>query len=224
MYILFVGKLDLLFTFISMAGADPPLQQQQQHLQQQQQQLRSEYKKTLMKLIKDFVGERLRRKGIRCPGYEREDLINENTSISEIALTLRRVGNELELADAQFVANMCNRLSLTSNTAYSMFQGISDKIFASGKNWGRVVAFLTFGSSLAVHCAERQDMGQSYVDRVVEWIYTYMTTTLEPWISDQGGWVSKLPFFTFNSFQVYIGIQKFHVHFENFRPRSAHAW
>lgn len=173
-----------------MAGADPPLQQQQ----------RSEYEKILIKLIKDFVGERLRRKGIRCPGYEREALINENTSISEIALTLRRVGNELELADAQFVANMCNRLSLTANTAYSMFQGISDKIFASGKNWGRVVAFLTFGSSLAVHCAERPDMGQSYVNTVVDWIFTYMTTRLEPWISEQGGWVSKFLFLLFAYF------------------------
>ena len=58
-----------------MAGADPPLQQQQQ---------RSEYEKILIKLIKDFVGERLRRKGIRCPGYEREDLINENLSLIHI--------------------------------------------------------------------------------------------------------------------------------------------
>ena len=165
-----------------MAGADPPLQQRQ----------RSEEEKILLKLIKDFVGERLRRRGIRCPGYETEDLINENNSISEIALTLRRVANELELADAQFVANMCTRLSLTPSTAYSMFQGISDKIFASGKNWGRVIAFLTFGSSLAVHCAERQDMGQSFVDTVVEWIFKYMTTRLEPWIKEQGGWVSKI--------------------------------
>lgn len=161
-----------------MAGADPPLHEENEH-------------DKIFRLIKYFVGERLRRKGINIPGYERQEiLLNENSNITEIALTLRRVGDELELADAQFVANMCTRLSLTPTTAYSMFQGISDKIFASGKNWGRVVAFLTFGSSLAVHCAERPDMGHNFVDTVVEWIFKYMTTRLESWINQQGGWVS----------------------------------
>lgn len=167
-----------------MAGSQSPLDQEEQ--------------KRILNLIKDFVGERLRRNGIHIAGYEEEEIINsEDRSINEIALTLRRVGDELELADAQFVQNMCTRLQITPNTAYSMFQGISDKIFVSGKNWGRIVAFLTFGSSLAVHCAVNPEMGHRYVDRIVDWIYVYMTTKLGPWIVQHGGWVCNIMFLSF---------------------------
>ncbi|XP_066918471.1 bcl-2-like protein 1 [Clytia hemisphaerica] len=164
-----------------MAGAQPPNENEEEKIR---------------RLIQDFVGERLRRKGISVPGYDQEELINENSSISEIALTLRRVGDEFEMAaDTQFVANMCTRLSITPNTAYPMFQAISDKIFASGKNWGRVVAFLTFGSSLAVHCAEKPDMGVTFVDTIVSWIHQYVVSRLGEWIKEQGGLKGFMDFF-----------------------------
>lgn len=151
----------------------------------------------IINVVKNFVGEKLRKKGLVVPGYYNDNgnTANSDNRVSKIAATLQRVGDELELADAQFIENMCSQLQITQNTAYPMFRGISDQIFASGINWGRIVAFLTFGSSLAVHCASRQDMGYHYVDRVVDWMYVYMSTHLKPWMTQNGGWDGFLDFF-----------------------------
>ena len=147
-----------------------------------------EYKR----IVKSFVGDKLRRNNIHVDGYEMEELLQP---IVEIAVTLRRVGDELEAANSEFFAQMCNQLHISTNTAYPTFQGIADEIFVSGKNWGRIVAFLTFGSTLAVHCASREDMGIEYVDRVVGWISKYMCLHLDYWIKQHGSWVRSFNMF-----------------------------
>lgn len=142
----------------------------------------------IIRIVKNYVGEKLRRKGLYVPGYDTEDI----NSIAIIAITLRRVGDELEAADSEFFSQMCSQLNITPTTAYPMFQGIADEIFETGKNWGRIVAFLTFGSTLAVHCACREDMGFAYVDTIVAWIYKYMIIHLDCWMKENGGWVSSM--------------------------------
>ena len=98
-------------------------------------------------VIKNYVGEKLRRSGIIVNGYETEEV---NEPILEIAATLRRVGDELERSSAEFFGNMCNQLHITRNNAHQIFQGVCDEIFLTGTNWGRIVAFLTFGSTFAI--------------------------------------------------------------------------
>lgn len=116
-------------------------------------------------------------------------------NVYEIAATLRRVGDELEASNSQFFKQMFTQLHITPNTVYATFKGIADEIFVSGKNWGRIVAFLTFGSTLAIHCADRQDLGPSYVDRVVSWVSKYMSTHLSLWMKQHGDWEGLLAFF-----------------------------
>ncbi|NP_001274712.1 bcl-2-like protein 1-like [Hydra vulgaris] len=144
------------------------------------------------RIVKSYVGEKLRKKGLKIRGYEGEEL---KPPVIEIAKTLQRVGDELESANTDFFKNMCDQLQITPSTAYPTFQSIADEIFVSGKNWGRVVAFLTFGGNFAVHCALRADMGEEYVDRVVNWISKYMAVNLDYWINQQGGWDGFLIFF-----------------------------
>lgn len=141
----------------------------------------------MKRIVRNYVRERLQRKGLQIPGYENEDLSN----ITRIANTLRRVGDELEQADSHFFDQMCLSLNITPTSAPSLFEGIADEIFVSGTNWGRIVAFLTFGSTFAAHCASREDMGPEYVDQVVNWTHSYMFTRLGDWMNQNGGWVSQ---------------------------------
>ncbi|XP_057314318.1 bcl-2-like protein 1 [Hydractinia symbiolongicarpus] len=144
-------------------------------------------------VIKSFVGERLRRNGIFIPGYDTEENLGEPSL--DIASTLRRVGDELEAVNSEFFGHMCEQLQITPNNAYPTFQGICDEIFVSGKNWGRIVAFLTFGSRFAVHCASRNDLGYDYVDRIVSWISKYMSLHLDYWMKQHGSWGGFVDFF-----------------------------
>ena len=136
-------------------------------------------------IIKDYVGYKLRSRRIFVDGYD-----NENNFVSETCRTLRRVGDELEEENVELFATMCEQLQITSNTAYPTFQNIADEIFGTDRNWGRIVAFVSFGATLAVHCASRDDMGPQYVERIVNWISRYMEVHLDNWMAAHGSWVS----------------------------------
>lgn len=135
-------------------------------------------------IVKDYVGYKLRQKDIFVLGY------HENSNPSTASLNLRRVADELIASNIELFDSMCDQLHLTQNSAYPTFVGIADEVFQSGKNWGRVVAFLAFGANVAVHCAQRQDLqGFVSVDSVVDWVVTYMEQNLSCWIKENGGWV-----------------------------------
>jgi len=145
---------------------------------------------TYKKIVKNYFADRLTRKG-----YNINNTNNLNGVQHEVAMTLRRVGDELEARNSDFFEHMCDQLNINANTAYTTFKGIADEIFCLEKNWGRIVAFLTFGSTLAVHCASRQDMGIEYVDRIVGWVARYMTMHLDEWIQQHGSWNGFVDFF-----------------------------
>ncbi len=136
-------------------------------------------------IIKDYIGYKLRSSNISLAGYD-----TEPTNLCDPCKTLRRVGVELETNNKNIFNNMCEQLGITSNTAYPTFQGIADEIFETGKNWGRVVAFVCFGGTLAVHCANRDDLGLDYVDNIVNWVSRYMQVNLDSWLTAHDSWVS----------------------------------
>ena len=136
-------------------------------------------------VIKDYVAYKLRSHGLHIPGYNQEP-----NFLSEPCKTLRRVAEELESSNKELFINMCSQLSITPNTAYPTFQGIADEIFESGKNWGRIVAFICFGANLAVYCANREELGPQYVDNIINWVSRYMTARLDNWLIAHESWVS----------------------------------
>jgi len=155
-------------------------------------------------VVKTYIAERLRQNHLSIPGYDETLDITTTTAttttkqreqILNVAATLRRVGDELEASNSQFFNQMFTQIHITPNTVYSTFKGIADEIFLSGKNWGRIVAFLTFGSTLAVHCAHRDDLGPPYVDRVVAWVSKYMSAHLSSWMKQHGDWEGLIAFF-----------------------------
>ncbi|CAH3104385.1 unnamed protein product [Pocillopora meandrina] len=139
-------------------------------------------------IVNDYVGYRLRQKNIFLPGY------HENLPPSKAARHLRRVADELIEENSQLFDSMCDQLHLTHATTYPTFVGIADEIFQNGENWGRIVAFLAFGATLAVHCAQKEDLA-SNIDNIVDWVSAYMNEKLSPWIDDNGGWDGFIAFF-----------------------------
>lgn len=135
-------------------------------------------------IVKDYVGYKLRQKNIFLDGY------NVNESPSAAACHLRRVADELIEENRQLFDSMCDQLHLTHASTYATFVGIADEIFQTGKNWGRIVAFLAFGATLAVYCVQKEDLAE-LLDNIIEWLSLYMEQNLGQWINENGGWVSN---------------------------------
>lgn len=135
-------------------------------------------------LVKDFISYKLRQNQIFIPGY------NEDSS-TKASRHLRLIADELIADNNELFESMCDQLHLTPTTTYPTFVGIADEIFQTGKNWGRIVAFLAFGATLAVYCAQREELFQ-LVNDIVEWVSRYMDQNLADWIEDNGGWVSRI--------------------------------
>ena len=133
-------------------------------------------------IVKDYIAYKLRQNNIFLAGY------HENSNSLAAARHLRIVADELIEENKQLFDSMCDQLHLTPATTYTTFVGIADEIFQTGKNWGRIVAFLAFGATLAVYCAQREDLAQ-LINNIVEWVSMYMDQTLGSWIDDNGGWV-----------------------------------
>ena len=145
-------------------------------------------------IIKDYIGHKLRSCGLKIPEYDQE-----NDNLTEPCKTLRRVCEELEANNKDLFNHMCDQLNITSNTAYPTFQGIADEIFVNAKNWGRIVAFVCFGGTLAVYCANRDDLGPDYVQNIVNWVSRYMQVNLDHWLTAHESWVSFEFFYKFTS-------------------------
>ncbi|EDO42634.1 predicted protein [Nematostella vectensis] len=132
-------------------------------------------------MVKDFIGYKLRQNNIFLEGFNME-------SPTKASKHLRIVADELIADNSELFHSMCDQLHLTPISTYPTFVGIANEIFQSGKNWGRVVAFLAFGATLAVYCAQREELHE-LVNDIVEWVSRYMDQNLSCWIRENGGWV-----------------------------------
>ncbi|XP_010120109.1 PREDICTED: uncharacterized protein LOC104480792, partial [Chlamydotis macqueenii] len=63
-------------------------------------------------------------------------------------------------------------------------------LFRDGVNWGRIVAFFSFGGALCVESVDKEM--RVLVGRIVSWMTTYLTDHLDPWIQENGGWPEPL--------------------------------
>lgn len=132
-------------------------------------------------IVEDYVRYRLESNGLTWQNGQRDVTPNE------IQRAMRALGDEFESRFSQAFDDMINQLHITTDTAYQTFRTIVNEIFSDGVNWGRVVALFGFGGKLAVRCVQ-QSMPQ-LVSSIVDWVSTYVDTTLQSWISANNGWV-----------------------------------
>ncbi|XP_043946263.1 bcl-2-like protein 1 [Protopterus annectens] len=112
--------------------------------------------------------------------------IQDVIEIDAVKQAMQEAGNEFELRYRMAFNDLTSQLHITPSTAYQSFEQVVNELFRDGVNWGRIVAFFSFGGALCVECVEKE-MGLLVV-RIAEWMTTYLNNNLDPWIRDHGGW------------------------------------
>ncbi|XP_050763569.1 bcl-2-like protein 1 [Gymnogyps californianus] len=106
---------------------------------------------------------------------------------ADVRQALREAGDEFELRYRRAFSDLTSQLHITPGTAYQSFEQVVNELFRDGVNWGRIVAFFSFGGALCVESVDKEM--RVLVGRVVSWMTTYLTDHLDPWIQENGGWV-----------------------------------
>ncbi|XP_033009741.1 bcl-2-like protein 1 [Lacerta agilis] len=110
----------------------------------------------------------------------------EDSPRLDVRQTLREAGDEFELRYRRAFSDLTSQLHITPGTAYQSFEQVVNELFRDGVNWGRIVAFFSFGGALCVESVDKEM--RVLVGRIVSWMTTYLTDHLDPWIQENGGW------------------------------------
>ncbi|KAM8946842.1 bcl-2-like protein 1 [Pelodytes ibericus] len=156
-------------------------------------------------LVQDFVCDKLSRRGFpwNCCSDSQSELIANGTSPSEQAAAhaerrfrrteekdvlqaLLEASEEFELRYQRAFSDLTSQLHITPNTAFQSFEQVVGELFRDGTNWGRIVAFFSFGGALCVESADKEM--DELLARIVEWMTEYLETHLNTWIQENGGW------------------------------------
>ncbi|KAL0595248.1 Bcl-2-like protein 1 [Plecturocebus cupreus] len=111
--------------------------------------------------------------------------------MAAVKQALREAGDEFELRYRRAFSDLTSQLHITPGTAYQSFEQVVNELFRDGVNWGRIVAFFSFGGALCVESVDKEM--QVLVSRIAAWMATYLNDHLEPWIQENGGWVRTKP-------------------------------
>ncbi|XP_060119610.1 bcl-2-like protein 1 [Heteronotia binoei] len=65
----------------------------------------------------------------------------------DVRQTLREAGDEFELRYRRAFSDLTSQLHITPGTAYQSFEQVVNELFRDGVNWGRIVAFFSFGGT-----------------------------------------------------------------------------
>ena len=91
------------------------------------------------------------------------------TTVKQI---LRETDNEFKLRYQQTFSDLTSQLHITPGTAYQSFEQVVNELFRDGVNWGRIVAFFSFGGALCVESVDKEM--QVLVSRIATWMATYL--------------------------------------------------
>ncbi|XP_056363836.1 bcl-2-like protein 1 [Oenanthe melanoleuca] len=112
--------------------------------------------------------------------------VHEIRRAADVRQALREAGDEFELRYRRAFSDLTSQLHITPSTAYQSFEQVVNELFRDGVNWGRIVAFFSFGGALCVESVVKEM--RVLVKRIVSWMTTYLTDHLDPWIQENGGW------------------------------------
>ncbi|KAM9296488.1 bcl-2-like protein 1 [Gastrophryne carolinensis] len=109
-----------------------------------------------------------------------------STQEEEVLRALLDTSEEFELRYRQAFSDLSCQLHITPDTAYQSFEQVVAELFRDGINWGRLVAFFSFGGALCAESADKEM--EELLPRIIQWMATYLDSSLEPWIQANGGW------------------------------------
>ena len=139
---------------------------------------------------------------LRKNGFEK--LADQNTIPVDIEdgsqqMLHHLAGNLAEERKRQF-EDILVRLEVTNENLSETYRVIVKEMFMDGVNWGRILAFLVFSGSLAVHCARENMEGR--VSEVITWTEDNVEKTISRWVVQQGGWTAFVGHFDDGSWTI----------------------
>ncbi|XP_072270379.1 bcl-2-like protein 1 [Pyxicephalus adspersus] len=156
-------------------------------------------------LVQNFVCKKLLKKGFKpscCTDIQSDIFANGTTPtdqvgshpgggsqvvVAELVLqTLLDASEEFELRYRRAFSDLACQLHITPDTAYQSFEQVVQELFRDGINWGRIVAFFSFGGALCYESSDKEM--EELLPRIIQWMTTYLDSTLQPWIQENGGW------------------------------------
>lgn len=123
---------------------------------------------------------------VNATGHSSSLDAREVIPMAAVKQALREAGDEFELRYRRAFSDLTSQLHITPGTAYQSFEQVVNELFRDGVNWGRIVAFFSFGGALCVESVDKEM--QVLVSRIASWMATYLNDHLEPWIQENGGW------------------------------------
>ncbi|KAG8567272.1 hypothetical protein GDO81_013556 [Engystomops pustulosus] len=110
----------------------------------------------------------------------------QGAMVEDVLQALLEASEEFELRYRRAFSDLTCQLHITLDTAYQSFEQVVQELFRDGINWGRIVAFFSFGGALCFESANKEM--EVLIPRIIEWMATYLDTALGPWIQSNGGW------------------------------------
>ena len=120
---------------------------------------------------------------------ELPSLNGHTRTFQEVPNMLFEIADLFEDARVEEMVKKCERLRLNSGNIYAQFTGTITTLLDNGLTWGKVVVFFSFAVSFAIYLCTH-DMSH-LAARVCVWAAQVLQNRLQPWIDENGGWVSS---------------------------------
>uniref|UniRef100_A0A8D0B9E6 Bcl-2 Bcl-2 homology region 1-3 domain-containing protein n=1 Tax=Salvator merianae TaxID=96440 RepID=A0A8D0B9E6_SALMN len=78
--------------------------------------------------------------------------------------------------------------SVAGENPLQVLAEVSEHVFATGINWGRIVVFFYFAFRVIAQSSPE------WFKLVINWALTFLRNRLVAWIQEQGGWVAMLSY------------------------------
>ena len=109
--------------------------------------------------------------------------------LQEVPNMLFEIADLFEKARVEELVKGCAKLLLNSGNLHRQFTKITSELFDKGITWGRIVTFFSFAVTFAIYLCTNEM--SHLAARICPWAAQYVQNRIQPWIDDNGGWVSN---------------------------------
>ena len=134
------------------------------------------------------------RQGIFFPEKESNKIHLENghlPMLQAVPNMLLKVGDVLEDASVEASVEKCKKLHINSDNVHSQFTEYISTVLDTELTWKKIVMFFSSVAGFGIHLCTN-NMSHLATQIYYDWMPQIMQYRLQPWIDDQGGWVSTI--------------------------------
>ncbi|KAL4222929.1 hypothetical protein ACF0H5_018969 [Mactra antiquata] len=138
-------------------------------------------------IVSDYMSYRLQK-----DGFSWQVSPTRNCPNSRVLSTVRKLCAEFESRYKSQFIEMCSSCS-ENELDSDVYTNVLEQIIEDGLHWGRVIAIFTYAGAMSVFCM--QNNNHSKVDWIKEWTCSFISSRVENWINENGGWKGLVEFY-----------------------------